>query len=146
EHDRAAGAVGSAAAGGECAAAGPGGAQSAGAGGGGAAADQHDDAAGERRRGGGDRGGGGEGGRPMAILAELSLMRPRCWAMPLVAALLAGCVSTSAGFWPAVGVSEKNVPCQIVCTWQNNVMMVPDTTKNGTPTPALAGRLYVFPE
>jgi hypothetical protein len=55
-----------------------------------------------------------------------------------------GCVSTTSAYWPAVHLFEKEVPCQIVCTWQNTVHFVPDTTKGGKPIPGLLGRLYLF--
>ena len=34
--------------------------------------------------------------------------------------------------------------CQIVATWNHQVVFAPDPTHNGAPTPGLAGRLYLF--
>jgi hypothetical protein len=35
-------------------------------------------------------------------------------------------------------------PCQVVATWQNQVMFTPDPTHGGIPSPGLAGRMYLF--
>jgi hypothetical protein len=34
--------------------------------------------------------------------------------------------------------------CQIATSWNHQVVFAPDPTHNGTPTPGLAGRLYLF--
>lgn len=34
--------------------------------------------------------------------------------------------------------------CQVVATWNTQVTFTPDPTHGGTPTPGLAGRLYLF--
>ena len=34
--------------------------------------------------------------------------------------------------------------CEVVTTWHNQVVFVPDPTHGGNPTPGLAGRLYLF--
>jgi hypothetical protein len=34
--------------------------------------------------------------------------------------------------------------CQVVATWNHQVVFAPDPTHGGTPTPGLAGRLYLF--
>lgn len=65
-------------------------------------------------------------------------------AVALTACLATGCVSTAGSLWPAALSPAKKVPCQIVCTWQNNVAFVPDPTRGGNPGPGLVGRLYLF--
>jgi hypothetical protein len=56
---------------------------------------------------------------------------------------MTGCVSTG----PLLtSVSEKptgNV-CQVVVTWNPEVVFTPDPAHGGAPTPGLAGRLYLF--
>ena len=46
-------------------------------------------------------------------------------------------------------VSNEDAPptdpaCQVVATWNNQVLFTPDPTHNGEPTPGLAGRVYLF--
>ncbi|MFL5328027.1 MAG: hypothetical protein ACJ8C4_03875 [Gemmataceae bacterium] len=42
--------------------------------------------------------------------------------------------------------SEFTCPavCQVGAAWNNKVIYAPDPTRNGTPAPGLAGRLYLF--
>lgn len=74
----------------------------------------------------------------------LSLGRGALAAVALAACLATGCVSTAGSLWPAALSPAKKVPCQIVCTWQNNVAFVADPTRGGNPGPGLVGRLYLF--
>ena len=60
----------------------------------------------------------------------------------LTLALVAGCVSLG-----PFTTSDQPAPapvCQVVTTWCHEVMFAPDPVHNGTPTPGLAGRLYLF--
>ena len=87
----------------------------------------------------------------MATVPALSLIRRLATrggllALPLVAALAVGCVTTeSGGFWKTEKPIEP-APRQIVCVWQNNVVNVPDSTRGGQPMVGLAGRVYFFGE
>jgi hypothetical protein len=60
-----------------------------------------------------------------------------------LAALGAGCVTT--GSTPTVSdAPPAGIPCQVVATWQPNVMYTPDPARGGISAPGLAGRLYLF--
>jgi hypothetical protein len=81
---------------------------------------------------------------PALSLTRRAVTRVGFLALPLVASLLAGCVTTNDLVpWMSEKKSEEPV-CQILCTWQNSVQFVADPTRNGTPGPGLAGRLYLF--
>src|SRR2546430_4724237 len=60
----------------------------------------------------------------------------------LFLASVVGCVHL-----PKTG-SDEPMPhgavCQIVATWNHQVVFAPDPTHNGAPTPGLTGRLYLF--
>ena len=75
-------------------------------------------------------------GRPMSPVSFL-LFSSFCF---LVSAL--GCVHL-----PKTG-SDETMPhgavCQVVATWNHQVVFAPDPTHGGTPSPGLAGRLYLF--
>jgi hypothetical protein len=69
------------------------------------------------------------------------------WAVAVAAALLAGCDSTGLPFCR----SESSPPpperaCQIVAAWHNCVAYAADPTHNGTQSPGIAGRFYIFGE
>ena len=87
----------------------------------------------------------------MAIFPAISLIRQVSTrvgflALPLVAALAMGCVTTQGGgFWMTEKPTEL-CPNQMVCVWQNSIMTVPDTTRGGQPLVGLAGRVYFFGE
>jgi hypothetical protein len=56
---------------------------------------------------------------------------------------LAGCVSTS----PFLHRGEQKPPvepCRVVAAWNPAVVFTPDPAHDGTPTPGLAGRIYLF--
>jgi len=65
--------------------------------------------------------------------------------------LFSSCCFLISGFGcvhlPKTG-SEDPMPhgavCQIATSWNHQVVFAPDPTHNGTPTPGLAGRLYLF--
>jgi hypothetical protein len=60
-----------------------------------------------------------------------------------VVLLLSGCVHLDTADWGThLGLSEP--VCQIVATWTPEVMFAPDPTKQGAPTPGIAGRVYLF--
>jgi hypothetical protein len=81
----------------------------------------------------------------MAFAATLPLTgRSRWWAVVLTAALAAGCTHTDWLHNKDDGPPGTGTPCQIVTVWQNRVVFAADPTKNGTPGPGLAGRLYLF--
>ena len=85
----------------------------------------------------------------MVTVPALSLIRRAATrgglpALPLVAVLLAGCVTTNdLVAWKSAKKSDDPV-CQIFCMWQNSVQFAADPTRNGTPGPGLTGRLYLF--
>ena len=84
----------------------------------------------------------------MATIPALSLTRGAATrvgllALPLVA-LLAGCVTTNDLVPWAASKKVENPVCQICCMWQNSVQFAADPTRNGTPGPGLAGRLFLF--
>jgi hypothetical protein len=70
-------------------------------------------------------------------------VRPLCWLLPLCFLGLAGCVtldvSLHSGDRPPTGPVA-----QVVTTWETEVYFVPDPVNGGSPTPGLAGRLYLF--
>lgn len=65
-------------------------------------------------------------------------------ALPLVAALLAGCVTTNELVLKMFEKHDEEPVCQIFCMWQNSVQFAADPTRNGTPGPGLTGRLFLF--
>jgi hypothetical protein len=87
--------------------------------------------------------------KPMKRLA-----RPLTLGLALWCGLNAGCVEMNAFVAPdgppgagapaAVTPGTVVSPHQVVALWQDRVMWTPDTVHNGQPTPALAGRLYLF--
>lgn len=54
-----------------------------------------------------------------------------------------GCVGINTLVNPSTTPPAGHV-CQIVTTWNREVVFPPDTTHNGAPTPTLTGRLYLF--
>jgi hypothetical protein len=60
----------------------------------------------------------------------------------LALALSAGCIGTR----PFFVVENKEGPpvCHVMTSWEPRVLYTPDPTHGGTPTPGLAGRLYLF--
>lgn len=75
----------------------------------------------------------------------LKTSRGPWWVVVLLAALPAGCVSSGMNFlWPGEGQAASGAACQVVATWQNNVLQVPDSTKGGQLMPGFAGRVYLF--
>jgi hypothetical protein len=85
----------------------------------------------------------------MATVPALSLIRRATTrggllALPLVAALVAGCVTTDEMLlWKSEKKPEEPV-CQLLCMWQNSVQFAADPTRGGKPGPGVAGRLYLF--
>lgn len=85
----------------------------------------------------------------MATVPTPSLIRPALTrggllALPLVAALVAGCVTTDDMLlWKSEKKPAEPV-CQLLCTWQNSVQFAADPTRGGAPGPGLVGRLYLF--
>jgi hypothetical protein len=67
--------------------------------------------------------------------------------MPLAligaALLLSGCVVLPE-FLQKSGELPKGQVCQIVATWNKEVVFPPDPVNGGRPSPGLAGRLYLF--
>jgi hypothetical protein len=81
------------------------------------------------------------------------LARPLTLGLALWCGLSAGCVEMNAFVGPdgppgavpnAATPGAVTPPHQVVALWQDRVMWAPDTVHNGQPTPALAGRLYLF--
>jgi hypothetical protein len=60
-----------------------------------------------------------------------------------VAALLPGCVGIDS-FVAKTEAPPAGKPCQIVATWNKEVVFAPDPANGGRPTPGLTGRLYLF--
>jgi len=60
--------------------------------------------------------------------------------IPLVAAMMGGCVSPGKLLAPPAPVH----PAQVVATWNNKVVYVPDPARGGVPAPGLGGRVYLF--
>jgi len=58
-------------------------------------------------------------------------------------ALTAGCVSLGS-LVPGEDKPPMGDICQVMATWNNQVVFTPDPTHNGDPTPGIAGRLYLF--
>lgn len=58
-------------------------------------------------------------------------------------ALVSGCVGTL-----PLACGDKGPPkgavCQVVMTWNKEVVFTPDPVHDGTPTPGLVGRVYLF--
>lgn len=76
----------------------------------------------------------------MATVSQ-TLLRPVF--LPFLLCGLTGCVTLPGH----VEKEEKplvGIPCQIVATWQPNVIFTPDPAQNGRAQPGLAGRLYLF--
>jgi hypothetical protein len=65
-------------------------------------------------------------------------------AVPLLAALAAGCVTTGVGGDKPEPPPKPTAACQVVVTWQNRVQFAADPTNGGAPTPGFAGRVYLF--
>jgi hypothetical protein len=61
----------------------------------------------------------------------------------LATALAGGCV-TMGSFMSGDDCPPTGDICQVVATWNNEVVYTPDPTHAGTPTPGLAGRVYLF--
>jgi hypothetical protein len=57
--------------------------------------------------------------------------------------IFTGCVTTGHVFSFGDELPTGRV-CQIVTTWQNQVIFSPDTMHGGASTPGIAGRLYLF--
>jgi hypothetical protein len=66
------------------------------------------------------------------------------WAVLILPALAAGCVTPESGGWQSKAPPPPGNPAQIVTTWQKNIAYAPDPTKGGKPTPGFAGRLYLL--
>jgi hypothetical protein len=64
-------------------------------------------------------------------------------AVVCAAALTAGCVTTGVTS-PAAEGPPTGTPCQVVVTWQHDVLYTPDPARGGISAPGLAGRLYLF--
>jgi hypothetical protein len=56
-----------------------------------------------------------------------------------------GCVATGTFLSPGEPAPSGGV-CQVVATWQPQVVFIADSTHGGAPTPGFAGRLYLFGE
>jgi hypothetical protein len=81
----------------------------------------------------------------MALSVAVAMTgRTRWWAAALAAALAAGCVVSDGHVTGKNGAPPHGSPCQIVMVWEPRVIYTPDPTHGGTPTPGLAGRLYLF--
>lgn len=60
----------------------------------------------------------------------------------LLAFISAGCVGTQS--WLAKKEPEPPVVSQAHALWKNQIFIIPDPANGGTPTPFLAGRLYLM--
>lgn len=61
----------------------------------------------------------------------------------LLLAPLAGCVTT-ANLTPNGQEPPAGAPCQVIATWQNQIVVTADPVNQGQPLPGFAGRLYLF--
>lgn len=75
-----------------------------------------------------------------------ALRRGLFWSVALSACLGLGCVTTDwTTSWKTGGpIVNPHKACQIVCTWNNSIAMVPDPLRNGQPNPGFVGRVYLF--
>jgi hypothetical protein len=77
-------------------------------------------------------------------MASFPQMSARCAALVLVlgGCLSSGCVTTGGAL---LGDSKpREVPVQLGVMWNHEVAFAPDPVHNGTPTPGLVGRIYIF--
>jgi hypothetical protein len=77
------------------------------------------------------------GASPAARSARLAAC---CLLLALL--LTSGCVSL--GSYLSPGGPPKGAVCQVVATWNSKVVTADDPVHGGTPTPGLAGRVYLF--
>ncbi len=56
-----------------------------------------------------------------------------------------GCVALD-GFISVTDEAPTGVPCQVMATWNREVLFVPDPAHMGQPGPGIAGRVYLFGE
>jgi hypothetical protein len=77
-------------------------------------------------------------------MASIPQISARCAALALALAgcLTSGCVST--GGLVANDAKHKEVPVQLGVIWKHEVAFAPDPVHNGTPSPGLVGRVYLF--
>jgi hypothetical protein len=62
----------------------------------------------------------------------------------LLLLLLTGCVTTQPLSSWVDEIKPHGPACQVVVTWQPEVLQAPDPVHGGAPSPCLAGRLYLF--
>lgn len=83
-----------------------------------------------------------------AVARQMSGMRwgSLVWAVPLLAALAAGCVTSSSWLSPDDDTlpPKPSQACQVVAVWQNSVAFASDPAHGGNPAPGFAGRVYLF--
>lgn len=82
----------------------------------------------------------------MERLPPRSVTRRPCRLMPagFLFFLVCGCVHLDKNGWLAGPAAAETEVSQVVATWAPEVTHVPDPTKQGMPTPGLAGRVYLF--
>jgi hypothetical protein len=82
--------------------------------------------------------------RPFVVRKTRTNNRAVALAAPVVLLVLtAGCVGTGSFLNSASEKPTGNV-CQVLVTWNPEVVFTPDPTHGGTPAPGIAGRLYLF--
>jgi hypothetical protein len=64
--------------------------------------------------------------------------------LAMLGCLSAGCATTDSAHF--ISAKPSGPPCQVVVTWNPQVVFNPDVVHGGAPTPALVGRLYLFGE
>jgi hypothetical protein len=77
------------------------------------------------------------------ILHFTAVLRNRRWLTGALCIVLSGCVGID-GFLHKPEPVPTGKPCQIVATWNKEVLFVPDPASNGIPRPGISGRIYLF--
>ncbi|MFO0879227.1 MAG: hypothetical protein U0840_17925 [Gemmataceae bacterium] len=80
----------------------------------------------------------------MESLTLPAVRRGLLWIAALAVGLSTGCVSTEWTTLKTFGAMQPTKACQIVCTWNNSVALVPDPVHNGQLNPGFVGRIYLF--
>jgi hypothetical protein len=68
--------------------------------------------------------------------------------VPVLSLMAAGCTTTNSflSVNETLGAAPSGSPCRVAAAWIPQVTWTEDPTRNGAPTPGIAGRIYLFGE